>query len=449
MSESTNNMTILGLALSEEVHALLKSICSNCEFKLITNEEQFEEEFDDFDDSHFAVVVCSTQMGNSFAYEAAQILRNQCPRTPSFFITFNRESYEPKILEKNGYSDTFLLPLDKDMVSKALIECLSPEALSARSFRSVKVMDLKPDTSLSFDTFVFLPLNQKYVKLSNKDQSLSEKKFQKLQDQNANDLFIEQKDMGAFYDYTAENLKDLAQGTGPLSETEREEKLQGAVRGLFNDIFDKSTKSDFETGKEMLSNCQNIVSTYITGDSGSNWYNQLIHTIGGSGGGYSHSSNVSTYAAMFAMGLGHEAPEDLAMSGFLHDISLADFPEEYLNKPDSEWPEDLLKKYHQHPLDSVNLVKSRKMILTENVEKAILQHHEMFSGKGFPKAMPGMKISEDAQILSFADQFDELTTKSIGNKAFTPTEACDEIEKNGSISPVLLRRIKKLLINPQ
>ncbi len=432
------------LATNKKVQNIVRELCPQSEFELIQSEDEFDEKFDEYDDSNFAAIICSTEINSEFSLEVAQILRNQCPRTPSFFVCFDKELYQPTILKKNGFSEAYLLPIDSEDLKNYIVDCVKPETLAAKNYKAIRILDLKPESQLDFDTYVFLPLNSKYVKLSNKNDVVTEKKLTKLNEHNLNSLHIEQKDMSAFYDYTANQLKDIAQGTGPMSATERDEKLRESVRTLFSSIFDQSKKSDFDSGKEMLGTCQNIISTYITGNSEKNWYNQIISTIGGSMGGYSHASNTSTYGAMFALGIGHEAPEDLALAGFLHDLSLSDFPEDLLDIPEEEWPEDQLKAYKEHPVKTLNIIKQRKMIITPNVEKAILQHHEMFSGKGFPNASPGNKIHEDAQILSFADQFDKLTSKKEGEKAMNPLEACSSIEKNGSIAPIVINKIKKL-----
>ncbi len=91
------------------------------------------------------------------------------------------------------------------------------------------------------------------------------------------------------------------------------------------------------------------------------------------------------------------------------------------------------------------MIKTKRIIIPEAVEKAILQHHERFTGKGWPKKISGNRISEDAQILSFADQFDYLTRFEPGKPRLGPIQALERIRANGSINPDVISQIRRLL----
>ena len=160
---------------------------------------------------------------------------------------------------------------------------------------------------------------------------------------------------------------------------------------------------------------------------------------------YNHASNVSTFAALFAIGIGHKRPEDLAMAGLFHDIGLAQLPAEMQNiDPETlKEPKDI-ELYYSHAEKSVTMVKQKRIILPDSVEKAILQHHERFTGKGFPRALPAQRLSQEGQILSFADQFDYLTREEEGKVRLSPLDAVEAIRKTNSIGPELISQIRKL-----
>lgn len=89
------------------------------------------------------------------------------------------------------------------------------------------------------------------------------------------------------------------------------------------------------------------------------------------------------------------------------------------------------------------------MIISQEVEKAILQHHERWDGKGFPRQLANNRISEEAQILSLADQFHYLTMTVSGRPKLGPMAALSEISKSGSISGEMVTKVKTLLDQPK
>lgn len=448
MTESSQKtkQTVLAIGVEDNTFELVVQVCGKQDMILKASMEDFIENFESYNDGMFDFVICGPKLGKEGdPIEVGQIIRNQCPRTPILFATENREYFAPKSLIKNGFSTCYLIPVDAEPLRNKMADTLKSDAKKKRSYRSVRLLDVEADTVVDFDTYVFLPLNKKHVKFCAADQNFSQKKVEKLKQREIGALYVEQKDLHKFYEYTANHLKDINYGAGPMSETEREEKLQEAIRNLFGEMFDKSIKSDYDSGKEMVNTCQKIVSNYITNGGSDNWYNQLISAVGGQKGGYNHAASVSTFAALFAIGVKHPHPEELAMAGFLHDLALADFPDELLNKPMKEWTEDQRNQYLKHPEKTVNMIKERKMIVSPGVESAILQHHEMFTGKGFPNGLKAHKISQEAQILSFADQFDYLTSEQEGKKRYTPYEAVEYIAVNGSINPELVNKIRRMI----
>lgn len=440
--------TVLAVCISEKVKEVLIDTVGDSSMVRLVDMDTFSDEFENYNDGSFDFVLCGSKLDKDGEIEVAQIVRNQCPRTPILYATENKECFAPKVQIKNGFNYCYLVPVDESPFKNKMSDLIKSDDRKKRAFRSVRIVDLEADSEVDFDTYVYLPLNKKYVQFSGANQNFSDKKVKKLQEKDYGSLYVEQKDLSKFYEYTANQLKDMSYGAGPMSATEREEKLQESIRNLFGDIFDQSTKGDYESGKEMINTCQKIVSNYITDGASDNWYNQIISTIGGQKGGYNHAANVSTYAALFAIGIQHKNPEDLAMAGFLHDISLADFPDEVLNKPQSEWTDEQVKAYHHHPQKSLNIIKERKMIVSEAVENAIKHHHEKFNGKGFPEKLQAMKISMEGQLLSLADQFDYLTSEQEGQKRHTPHEAIEVIAGNGSINPQIISKVRKLFPKP-
>lgn len=433
---------VLLIGLDGPSKAEVESLCEGALYTVIHDATEFEKAFESWQDGMFNAVFAGSEAGLP-ANELAQVLQNQCPETKKFFVATDPKVWEPRLLLKNGFNQCLQLPLDRSLLKEACLTYVITGEKKKRVYKGVRVLDLGEGDRLDFETYAFLPLNRKYIKLSAKGEGLTEKKLEKLAEKQVGQVFVDQKDMAQFYQYTASKLRSL--GAGAVSSTERQEKLRESVRGLFQDIFDSSVKGDFDHGKEMISQVEGIISSYVTKGATSQWYKKLLSSIGDTGDSYSHASNVSTVAALFAIGIGHPRPEDIAMAGLFHDLGLTELPVELQSIPEWEVKPELRELFYSHLERSMNRVKIKRIIVPPEVEKAILQHHEKWSGKGGPKGLPAGRISDDAMILSFADQFDYLTRLEEGKRHLSPLEAYEEIKRNGSINPEILAKIRRLL----
>ena len=442
MSEE-NQLRLLLIGLEPKAAQTVQDSCLDTQFEIIIDADIFMSQYDQWDDSIFNAIICGPVLGEMAASELAQVLVNQCPGTLKYYITYDTTKYEPRNLLKNGFSAAFAFPMDIPIFKKTVNESVMFAKRKERSFRTVRLLDIDGGDKLGFETFLYFPKNKKYIRYTSADQVIEEKKIDRLHSRQMTQLWVDHRDMNKFYQYSAKKLRDL--GEGGVSSTEKQEKLKDCVRTLFNDIFDQSLKADFDQGREMVKQCESIISNYVTKGSSSNWYKKLLSSIGEGGDTYNHASNVSTFASLFAIGMGHRRPEDLAMAGLFHDIGMSKLPDELQNRHESELAEEEKATYYSHIEQSILMIKAKRLIIPDSVEKAILQHHERFSGHGWPKRLAGGRISEEAQILSFADQFDYLTRFEEGRQRVGPMKALEQIRASGSINPDILASIRRIL----
>jgi len=216
-------------------------------------------------------------------------------------------------------------------------------------------------------------------------------------------------------------------------------------------IFSSSTSdATIDAGRNIVNDCQEIVKQFIAEDAGeTNWYNSLLAATGAEEGSYNHAGNVATFGALFALAAQMGNPEHVALAALLHDIGLADVDAHIQAKPETERTREEQESYKKHVDHTLSLIKFRKMILPDPVIKAVHQHHERWSGTGYPKGVAGDRISAEAQILALADQFDYLTMTQDGRARISPAEAFREIFeenlKNSSESQFDLELLKKFL----
>jgi HD-GYP domain-containing protein (c-di-GMP phosphodiesterase class II) len=395
-----------------------------------------------------ALIVCGPPPEGTAAAtrKLAEALTKAFPGTPIIFITGRKEEFDRKAMQTYGFKDAFLVPFEKAELEKCLLETLGHGPQHVESFHSVKLVDMKAGQAMDFDTYAFLPLNERYIKFSAAGRALRPEQIERLREHEINTLHVRESEMPKFYAYAAKQLSDLLGGAGGLGETERQEKAAEAVRAIVSDLFQPGGETE-ETSKRVIGNAQNIVNSFIefSKGKGGSLYLKLLAVAGDKSGAYGHASNVSTFAAMFSIGLGVGDPEQMALAALLHDIGIAELPMELQAKNEQNYTDEDKKLYYGHPELSLEILKRRKSNVPEIVTVMIQLHHEYVTGNGFPSQISGKEFLEESQLLAIADRFDELTEVKPGKRHLAPFDALNSILKSGFYDDQLCSRLNDLI----
>ncbi len=434
---------ILALGLGKKVEEFIEScFVSGGTLVKISAADQFFDQFENWRDGDFAGIFCSSNIPELTGNELGQGLQNQCPNTNRYFIACDLSGYEPSVLLKNGFTNAFCLPQDRERLLRTIKEDVLANISGKKSLRPIKILDVGANEKLDFGTFVFLPLNNRFIPFSKSNESIENNRLEKLGKHQVGSLFIDKQDLDKFYSYSANRLGNAA--NPGMGVTERKARLEAHVHGLFSSIFDQAIKTDFAGGKAMLENCQNIISTFITKGTPNSWHHNLVASIGDLTDPYSHAARISALAALFAAGVNHPRPEDLAIAGMFHDLGMIDIPDSIANKDESQWSAEEKAIFQGHPERTMFYLKQKRVNLSADVERAILQHHEKISGAGYPRGLSD-RISLEAQVLSYADQFEYLTRNQAGKLSLSPSDAHQEIAATRSIGKEILERLGALI----
>lgn len=441
-------MKILCVGLIDSVSVITKQCIHHLEETWVNNCDDFFK-IVEAGELHFDLSVVGSEIPDLRVEEIAQTLRGLLQNSPLLFCDDRRErGYDRQTFIKNGFTEAFLLPADLRAFKESLQE-IAVQFEKQPVYRPVKLLDIKEDETLGFDTYLFLPVNKKYVRLSGAGGVMDKKRLQKLKSHTVNSVHIPLQQMQSFYSYSAKQLQKLSSSQGGLSETERKERVETAVRELMSGIFSTKDGSGFDDGKHMLEDAGEIIKSFLSQSQESDIYKKVLSAIGDAAGSYSHLSSVSTFAALFSMGTGIGKPEDMAMAGLFHDLGLSLVPASIQEKDPSLWIDEERKVFMAHPEYSLNLIKSRKIIFPQSIQNLILQHHERLDGSGYPQGLSGHKLSRESQLLGIADEFDELTCIQIGKAQMSPQKALQSLGSKKLFDSAILNQLLELFLGSE
>lgn len=435
---------VLLVGVSKSVINLVRRFISPEEVKHIQTSDQLLDFLDLPEAQTYHIAIAGPLIEDLDTVEIAQSLRGSMREAKILFCHDSRDmGFNHYEFVKNGFTEAFLLPFDTDEFRSSL-ESFAVKIRELAVYRPVRVVDIQEGSVLDFDLYILLPANRKYLHYSSAGCAIESGRLERLKNHSVGAVFVPLEQMDKFYDYSASRLKTLLGQEEALNETQRRDRLQLAVRDLMLGIFNTEEKTDFEEGKRMLENTTEIIKSFILQSPQADLYTEVLRTIGDISNSYSHLSNVSTYAALFSMATGVGQPEELAIAALFHDLGLSIVPASIQEKPEEDWTNKEREIYESHPEYSLNLVKNRKMVLSQSIQTMILQHHERADGSGYPLKLTEPKLKLESQLLAIADEFDELTCFEMGHRALRPEEALLHISNSKKFNLTLIAKLNTL-----
>ena len=121
-----------------------------------------------------------------------------------------------------------------------------------------------------------------------------------------------------------------------------------------------------------------------------------------------HSLNVAILLANFGthIGLDVEQIQELALSGFLHDIGKIKIDDEILHKPGPLNDQEMtIMRDHVYYGTKVLL----EMGIPDSIVRTIGEHHERLDGYGYPEGLRGEEITRFGRMIAIVDTYDAIT----------------------------------------
>jgi PAS domain S-box-containing protein len=139
-----------------------------------------------------------------------------------------------------------------------------------------------------------------------------------------------------------------------------------------------------------------------------------------------HQRRVADLATAIAnkLNLPLHTVEGIRMAAMVHDIGKIAIPAEILTKPVALTSYELamLRNHSQAGYDMLKHIHS-----PWNIAQTVLQHHERLDGSGYPNAIKGDAICEEAKIVAVADTVEAMSSDRPYRKGKGIDAALDEI----------------------
>jgi putative two-component system response regulator len=123
-----------------------------------------------------------------------------------------------------------------------------------------------------------------------------------------------------------------------------------------------------------------------------------------------HTRRVGVVSEMLARAVGMEPGEAelIGRSAPLHDVGKIGIPDQILLKPGTLSPDEF-EVMKQHTTIGAELLAGGRSLVMRTAEIIALNHHERWSGAGYPAGRSGEQIPRSARVVALADVFDALT----------------------------------------
>ncbi|MBV6342397.1 HD-GYP domain-containing protein [Candidatus Magnetobacterium casense] len=138
---------------------------------------------------------------------------------------------------------------------------------------------------------------------------------------------------------------------------------------------------------------------------------------------FMHSVSVAAMMISFCREINLPRPEieQIASGAILHDIGKTKVPLTVLNKP-GKLTEDEFIQIKQHVTYGVDILENIPA-MSDRSMCVVAQHHEHYSGKGYPKGLKGEEIHKYGQMMAIVDVFDAITSNRCYHKGMSTIEA--------------------------
>jgi len=430
----------------EDIRTLIKEYLSdtNC----MTIEANNGREALDIVDLHRVdLVLCDLKMPNMNGFEVLHKIKDSF-NVPILLMTSFDNLMSTQEAHDTGLKYFLHKPIDKDEMIKKMqqifdhgdVDEMVATPLSEK-YRELNMDHFYSGVEIAFPVYIKLS-NYKFIKMAHDGRNVDLDQLKALERKGLKSLFLRKEDFSSFHKNIENQISNI-DGIKSVTPDKKEMIIIDAGDIILNKIY--HSEIDFESFKEAKVLVDSIIQNLTKSE---NILNLLKDLAKHGDYYYAHLLAVSVYSVQLALKMEWHSESSLSLiglAGIFHDIGLKDFPKTLQTKKISEYSEEEMKLYKDHPIHGTELMNNYHEF-PANLIQIVLQHHETCDGKGFPFRLTKSQISPGAKIIFLIDLFCHYILNKDPKNNISPLKAIEEIEKNHihKVDQKILRSLRKL-----
>lgn len=305
-----------------------------------------------------------------------------------------------------------------------------------QNYFKVRISTLIPGKPLTFDLHV--KINEKNVLYVRAGDKLEESKIRALDNKDSgNHFLVKEEDRKSYKTYVHEQLI-----SDDLNVRQKAIVLRESSMTLMEELFEHPDVN------KALDGSRPIIKEFIDFmEAEPEAMGNLISLSGHDFYTYNHSLDVGIYSLGLAEALSFNKKdlEEMGIAALFHDIGKRQISLDILCKKgglsDAEWAQ--MQKHPQYGL----IILNQNGNCSDAVKAACFEHHESWSGNGYPQNISGQEIHPFARIVALTDTYDAMTTQRSYNVPLKPMDAVAMMKDklHGRYDPDMLKALHSVL----
>ena len=308
--------------------------------------------------------------------------------------------------------------------------------MSTAEYFRIRLSTIQPFSEVPFDIFLFV--DGKIVTYLNAGDKLTSDKIMNLHGRDSGEsFFLHASKRQVYRDYVKSSMN-----SSTISNDRKADILRESSIAILEELFESpDVAKALEESKPIISQLLDFM------ENAPDSLGNLISLTGHDFYTYNHSFDVSIYSLGLGQALGFDKKtlEELGQSSLFHDVGKRNVPLEILCKKgplnDDEWA--LMR---MHPTYGLAILNQHGKI-SDSIKAACYEHHESWSGGGYPQDISGHEIHPFGRLVSLTDTYDAMTTQRSYNTPMKPTEALQMMKDklSGRYDPDMLNAMYSVL----
>jgi len=245
----------------------------------------------------------------------------------------------------------------------------------------------------------------KYILYCSGTNAIKSNKIEELLKNQINRLFIRKEEQKKYLKYVESCLKHII-NDGQINIKEKVKVIYDVAKNIMLDVFeDPRSGEQAERSKGWVSNAAEFI--LMNKFALPNMMNMISYDYYT----YTHSVNVAVLGLLFSKYLGfkYEEMNALGTGLLLHDVGKTQVESAIINKKERLNDEEFAM-IKMHVEFGANILMQKSGIDSTSFIP-VMQHHEKYNGKGYPRGLKGDEIHKYGKIASIIDVYDALTTR--------------------------------------